>query len=147
MPLTSGEPKSIGVWTPGIRTPRGRDASKERSLAKVKEAHHSALAVAATLEGEIEWLSCPLIQSQSETQTPSHSRDHHRHRSREQKRRCHQVWPEDCCSPYFKYNPPLRSPEPKEEEAATEDLDLGEPLELELEVTYFLQGSARSLGE
>ena len=50
----TGEPKSTGVWTPGIRTPRGRDSSKERSLAKVREAHHSALAVAATLEGEIE---------------------------------------------------------------------------------------------
>ena len=39
--------------------PRGRDASKERSFAKVREAHHSALAVAAALEGEIEQLSCP----------------------------------------------------------------------------------------
>ena len=49
--------------------------------------------------------------------------------------------------PYFKYNPPLRSLEPRGEEAAIEDLDLGELLELELEVTYFLQGSAKSLGE
>ena len=52
MPHTLGEPKSIGIQTPGIRTPRERDASKERSLAKVREAHHSALAAAATLEGQ-----------------------------------------------------------------------------------------------
>ena len=57
------------------------------------------------------------------------------------------MWPEDCCAPYFKYNPPLRSLEPKGEEAATEDVDLEELPELELEVTYFLQGSAESLGE
>ena len=53
MPHTLGEPKPTGVWTPENRTTKGRDASKE-SLAKVSEAHHSALAVAATLEWEIE---------------------------------------------------------------------------------------------
>ena len=67
MPHMLGEPKSTGIWALGIRTSRRRDASKERSLAKVRRAHHSALAVAATLEGETEWLSHPLIQSQSET--------------------------------------------------------------------------------
>ena len=61
MPHKLGEPKSTGIWTPRIRVPRGRDTSKERGLAKVREAHCSALAVAAALEGEIEWLSCPLI--------------------------------------------------------------------------------------
>ena len=66
--------------------------------------------------------------------------------SREQKRRCCQVQLEDCHAPYFEYNPPLRSSEPEGEEAATEDVNLGEPLELEPEVTYFLQGSAESLG-
>ena len=146
-PHTLGKPKSTGVQTLGNRTPRGRDASKERSPAKVREAHCSALAAAATLEGEIEWLSCPLICSQSETWTHSCSRDCHRHRSREQKRRCCQVWPEDCHAPYFKYNPLLRSSEPGGEEAATKDVNLGEPPELELEVTYFLQGSAKSSGE
>ena len=53
-PHTLGEPESAGIQTLGIGTPRGRNASKERSLAKVREAHHSALAVAAALEGEIE---------------------------------------------------------------------------------------------
>ena len=147
MPHALGEPKSTGVLTLGNRTPRGRDASKKRSLAKVREAHHSAVAVAATLEEEIEWLSCPLVWSQSETWTHSCSRDHCRHRSREWKRRCCKLWPEDYHAPYLEYNPPLRSLEPKGEEASTEDVNLGEPLELEPEVTYFLQGLAKSLGE
>ena len=112
----------------------------------MREAHHSALVAAATLEEEIEWLSCPLIQSQSETQTHSHGRDC-RHRSRGCKRKHHQVWPEDCLAPYYEYNPPVRSLEPGGEEAATKDLNLGEPPELEMEVAYFLQGSAESLGE
>ena len=100
-----GESKSTGIWPSGNRTPRGRDASKERSLAKIREAHDSALAAAAALEVEIEWLSQPLIWSQSHTWTHSCSRDHHRHRSRGWKRRCCQVWLEDCCAPYFEYNP------------------------------------------
>ena len=54
---------------------------------------------------------------------------------------------EDCCASYFEYNPPLRSPEPEGEETSTKDVNLGELLELELEVTYFLQGLAKSLGE
>ena len=54
---------------------------------------------------------------------------------------------ENWCATYFKINPPLRSFEPGEEEVATENLNLGEPLELVPEVTYFLQGSAKSLRE
>ena len=54
---------------------------------------------------------------------------------------------EDCHVPYFEYNPPIRSLEPKGEETATRDVHLGELPELELEVTYFLQMSAESLGE
>ena len=55
--------------------------------------------------------------------------------------------PEDCCAPYFDYHPSQRSSESGGEAAATEDLDLEEPLELEPEVTCFLQGSAKSLEE
>ena len=55
--------------------------------------------------------------------------------------------PEDCCAPYFEYNPPLRSSEPGGKEVATKDLNLGELPELVPEVTYFLQGSAMGLGE
>ena len=58
------------------------DASKERSLTEVREAHHRALVMVATLEEEIEWLSCPLIWSWSEAWTHSCSRDHCQHRSR-----------------------------------------------------------------
>ena len=55
------------VRPPRSRTPRRerRDATTGRSLAEVREAHQKALAMAATLEEEIEWLSCPLIRSQS----------------------------------------------------------------------------------
>ena len=52
-----------------------------------------------------------------------------------------------CCAPYFEYHTPWRSLESGREAAATEDLNLGKPLESEPEVTCFLQGSAESLGE
>ena len=79
--------------TPKEQTPgRGRrEASVERSLAKVREAHQKALAMAATPEEEIEQLSCPLIRSWPEVWVCSKSRDCYVHGSRGQKRRCHQV--------------------------------------------------------
>ena len=43
-----------------------RDASMESSLTEVREAHQKALAMVATLEEEIEWLSHPLTRSQLE---------------------------------------------------------------------------------
>ena len=101
--------------------------------------------MAATLEKEIEWMSCPLIRGQLETQAHSQSRDHHRCRSRGRKRKHHQVWPEDCHAPYFEYHPSQRSLESGGEAAAIRDLDLEEPPELGPEVTCFLQGSAESL--
>ena len=55
--------------------------------------------------------------------------------------------PEDCHTPYFEYHPSQRSSESKGDAAATEDLNLEEPLELGPEVTCFLQGSAKSLEE
>ena len=103
--------------------------------------------MAAALEEEVEWLSCPLVWGQSETRAHSHGRDCHRHRSRGQKRRCCQVQLEDCHAPYFECHPSPRSSEHGGEAAATEDPDLKELLELGLEVTSFLQGSAKSLGE
>ena len=59
------EPTPTDVQPPGSRTPRRRrrDTSPERSLAKAREVHQKALAMAATLEEEIEWLSCPLVRS------------------------------------------------------------------------------------
>ena len=44
-----------------------RDTSMERSLTEAREAHQKALAMVATLEEEIEQLSCPLTRSQSES--------------------------------------------------------------------------------
>ena len=65
MPQMTGEPNPTDVWPPKSRTPRRgrRDASMERSLAEVRETHQKALAMAVTLEEEIEWLSCPLTRS------------------------------------------------------------------------------------
>ena len=124
-----------------------RDASVERSLAKVRETHQMALAMVAALEEEIEQLSCPLARSQSEAHTHSRSRDCCRCRSRGRKRRHHQVWPEDCCAPYFEYHPSQRNLESRGEAGAIKDLDLEEPPELGPEVTCFLQGSAKNSGE
>ena len=120
----SGEPNSTDVWPPKSRNPQRRDASRERSLAEVREAHRRALVMAAALEEEIEQLSCPLIWSQSETRAHSHSRDYCKHRSRGWKRRCHQVQLEDCCAPYFEYHLCQRSLESGREAAATKDLNL-----------------------
>ena len=93
MPQMMRKSNPTGVWPPKSRTPRrGRkDAAVERSLAKVREAHQKALAMAAALKEEIELLSYPLIKSQSEAQAPSRSRDCCRCRSRGQKSRCCQV--------------------------------------------------------
>ena len=109
MPQTTGEPNATDVQPPRSRIPRrGRDASTERSLAEVREAHWKALAMVGTLEEEIEWLSCPLTRSQLEAWAHSWSWDHCRWRSRGWKRRHHQVQPEDCCAPYFEYLPSWR---------------------------------------
>ena len=113
----------------------------------MREAHQKALAMAATLEEEIEWLSCPLIRSQLEARAHSRSRDCCRCRSRGQKRRHCQVQLEDCHAPYFEYHPSQRSSKSKGDAVATEDLNLEEPPELGPEVTCFLQGSAESLEE
>ena len=68
MPQMTGELNPTEVCTPRSRTSRRgrRDASMKRSHTEVREAHWKALATVATLEEEMEWLSCPLIRSQSE---------------------------------------------------------------------------------
>ena len=148
-PQMTAKPKSTDVWPPRNRTPRRgrRGASVEGSLAKVREIHQKALTMAAALEEEIEWLSCPYVRSWSEVWAHSRSRDCHRCRSRGQKRRCCQVQPEDCHAPYFEYHPSKRSSESRGEVAATDDPDLEEPPELGPEVTCFLRGSAESSEE
>ena len=82
-PQTMRKPKLTDVRPPRHRTPRRerRDGSLEWSLTKVREAHQKALAMVATLEEEIEWLSHLLIRSWLEARAHS-SRDHCRCRSR-----------------------------------------------------------------
>ena len=72
---TTLRPQPADAPPPKSRTPGRRETSIERSLATVREAHQKALAVAAALEGEIERLSHPLLQSQPEVRVRSKSRD------------------------------------------------------------------------
>ena len=149
MPQTTGEFNPTEVWPPRSRTPRRgrRDASVGWSLAEVRETHQKALAMVATSEEEIEWLSHPLIRSRSKAQAHSKSRDCCRCRSWGQKRRHCQVQPEDCCAPYFEYHPSQRGSESKGDAEAMEDFNLEDALELWLEVSCFLQGPIRSSEE
>ena len=137
---TTEEPGPIDVQPRRSRTPRmgRRNASMERSLAKVGETHQRVLATVATLEEEIEWLSHPITRGWSEAGAHSRSWDVCRRRSRGQKRRHHQVWPEDCHAPYFEYHPPWRALESKDNEEAPKDCDLEDLLELGLDVDCFL---------
>ena len=57
------------------------------------------------------------------------------------------MWLEDCHTPYFEYHPSQRSLDSEGDTAATEDLNLEEPLELGPEVTCFLQGSVKNSEE
>ena len=146
---TTDDRKLTDVRPPRSRNPRRerRDVSLEWSPVKASEAHQKALAMAAALEEEIDWLSYPLIKSHSEAKAHSRSRDHCRCRSRGWKRRHCQVWLEDCHAPYFEYHPSQRSSESKGDEVATKDINLKEPPELGPEVTCFVQGSAENLEE
>ena len=139
-PETAARSWPTDVQPPRSQTPgRGRrESSVERSLANMREAHQKALATAAALEEEIDQLSCPLIRSQPEVRTHSRSRDCWIHESRGQKRRHHQMCPQNCLAPYFKYHQSSR------EAMATEDPDLEELPELRLEVACFLRGSAEN---
>ena len=145
LPWTMEEPDPIDVQPPRSKTPRRgrRDASTERNLAEVREAHQRALAMAATLEEEIEWLSHPITRGQLEAWAHSRSWDCHRWRSRGQKRRHYQVWLEDCHAPYCEYHPPWKGPESKGDKEAPMDFNLEAPLELGPEVKHFLQGPAK----
>ena len=104
MPQMMKETNLTDIWLPRSRTPREerRDASVERSLAEVREAHQKAMALAPGSHPRRRdrlQLSFPLTWSQLEAQAHSQSTDCHRCRSRGQKRRHCQVWPEDCCAP------------------------------------------------
>ena len=136
------------IWPPRSKTPRRgrRDTSAERGLTEVREAHWRALATAAALAEEIEWLSPSITRGQLETCAHSRSQDCHRWKSRGQKRRCNPVHPEESHVPYFKYHSPWRGLECKEDEEALLDFDLEALPEFGLEVNCFLQGPAEGLG-
>ena len=119
----------------------------ERSLSKVREAHWRALAAAAALEEEIQWLSHPITRAWLEAQAHSRSQDCCRWRSRGWKRRHHLVQPEDCHAPYFEYHPPWRGLESGEDEEAPLDFNLEAAPELGPEVNCFLWGPAKSSEE
>ena len=113
-----------------------KDNSVERSLAMVCKAHQKVLAMAATLEEEIERLNC--TRNHSELRARSKSRDCQGQSREEQKRRCCQVQFEDQPAPSHPTN--LKTG-PSEEETNGKDCDLEEPPELKLAVASFLRGS------
>ena len=119
-----------------------RDSSVERSLATVHEAHQKALAMVATLEEEIERLSC--TQNCPETRARSKSRDCCGQSREEQKRRCCQVQFEDPPAPNSPTDPKTGS---GEEGTTSKGSDLEEPLELRPEVASFLRGSLETSGD
>ena len=111
----------------------------------MREAHQKALATAAILEGEIERLSCPLSQ-----RWPVIRGSYGRSKA------CRVYRSMECKRGGAKYHlATLLPPHPltKEnvgsagEELAPEDLDLGEPPELEPSVTSFLTESVESSKE
>ena len=138
-----------GIWPPRNCTPKKerRESSIERSLANVRNTHQKALATAAALEEEIEWLSYPPTRTKPRVRIHSRSRDCGIHESRGWKSRHHQMQPESFPAPYFEYNPSRRNSESGREVMATEDSDLEGPLELEPEITSFLRGLAENSEE
>ena len=118
----------------------------EQSLVNVREAHQKVLAAAgAALEEEMERLSCPLSWRQLEVRgSYGRSKDCRAYKSMECKQR--------RCQVSFS-NTPTTHPLTEEnmgsagEELTPEDLDLGEPPELELGVTSFLIRSVESSRE
>ena len=103
--------------------------------------------MAATLEEEIEWLSCTTTRCRLEAGAHSQRQDHCRWRSRGQKRRHCQVWLKDCHGPYFEYHPSWGDSEPEENEEAPKDFNLEDLLELGPEINCFLWGPVESSNE
>ena len=113
-----------------------KDSSAERSLATMHEAHQKVLAMAATLEAEIERLSH--TQNCPEVRVISKSRDCQGSSREEWKRRCHQVQFKDPPASNHPFGPKTGS---GEEGATAKGSDLEEPPELGPVVASFLRGS------
>ena len=143
-PGVTMRPQSIEAWPSKSRVPGKRETSIEKSLAPIREAHQKALAAAAALKGEIERLSHPLPWSQPEVRARLKSRDCWMHGTAQSKRRHCQVHFTNSPTPYHL---PRDSPESGKGKLTPEDSDLGELLELEPGVTFFLRGSEESSEE
>ena len=128
-------PKTPHSSRSGFSQKGKRDSSVERSLATVHEAHQKVLAMAATLEEEIERLNC--TKNYSEPRAISKSRDCQGQSRKEQKRRCCQVQFEDPPAPSHPADSKMGS---SEEGTTSKGSDLEEPLELGLVVASFLRG-------
>ena len=89
----------------------------------------------ATLEEEIERLSC--TRNHSQLRARSKSKDHQRPSREGQKKRCCQVWFEEQPAPSHSANPKTQ---PSEEGSNGRGSNLEEPLELKLMVASFLRG-------
>ena len=85
------QPHPGGSHSPRSSAPhwQRRDDIIDQSLATMHRAHQKALATVATLEEEIERLSCTWACSKSRAR--SKSRDHQRPSGEGWKKRCHQV--------------------------------------------------------
>ena len=113
-----------------------RESLLDRSLARVHEVHQKALSTAVTLEEEIKKLHRMKAHSSSEWRR--RDRDSERLEEREKKR-----W----CQASFSSQPTAsQSADPDTPSGRMgskgRDLDLGEPLQLKVEVASFLQGSS-----
>ena len=119
------EPGPTDIQPPRSKTPRTgrRDTSTERAH-QGEGSHQKALATAATLEEEIEWLNWSVTRGQLEAHTHSRSLDCHRQRSWGLNERCHWVWPEESPTPFLECSPPWRGPESEEDEEDLLDFDL-----------------------
>ena len=129
-PAANVQPHPEGPHSSRSSAPHRRrhDNSVEQSLVMVCTAHQKVLAVVATLEEEIERLSC----------TRNHSQLGAGSKSREgKKKRCHKVWFEEQPAPIHSADPKTQL---SEEGSNGRGSDLEEPLELKPMVASFLRG-------
>ena len=107
-----------------------------QTLATMHEAHQNALAAVATLEEEINRLSC--IQTCSQSRVQSKSRGCQSLSREGWKKRHQHIWFEDQPTPSCSTNPETES---GEQESNGGNSNLEEPLELQPTMASFLRGS------
>ena len=145
-------PKPADVQPPWGKTPRRRrrDASAERDLAEVREAHWRALAAVATLEESIERLSWSITRGQLDAHAHSWSSHCCRRRSHGWSRRHCRALLEDSSVSSPTHSPPQWGPgvsENKEAEPPFLEFNLQPPPELGPDIDHFLQEPANGSRE